>query len=77
MSEKAFTEEHRERLRPILAQLEASGHSAFLDLCELLLMFAETMPYGMIKWNHPRVLVHIKHERRPRHDKAGGVRGKS
>ena len=61
----------RERLKPIMAQLEAGGHSVFLDLCELVLMFAEQERYGMIKWNHPRVMVHIKMQRAKR-EKGGG-----
>lgn len=54
---------HRERLAPVLEQL---GKSAFLDLCELLLMFSEKMPHGMLKWDHPRVLVHIRHPKKVR-----------
>lgn len=53
----------RERLTPILAQLDAAGQSPFLDLCELLLMLSERIG-GSIKWNHPRVLVHV---RKPSH----------
>jgi hypothetical protein len=56
----------RERLKPIMAQLEASGHSVFLDLCELVLMLAEREQYGMVKWNHPRAMVHIKMQRAKR-----------
>lgn len=52
----------RERLRPILAQLDASGESTFLDLCELLLLLSERVE-GSIKWSHSRVLVHIKQPR--------------
>ena len=73
--EKAFSAEHRERLRPVLAQLDAEGKSSFLDLCELLLMFAERLD-GSIKWEHPRVTVYIK--RKPREKaapkKSGGAR---
>lgn len=64
--EKAFTKEHRERLAPLLAQLDAAGHSTFLDLCEMLLMFSEKTSLGMLKWDHPRVLVHIKRVRPPK-----------
>ena len=60
------TAKRKERLAPILAQLDAAGESTFLDLCELLVMFSEKMPYGMVKWNHPRVLVHIKMRREPK-----------
>lgn len=52
----------RERLRPILAQLDASRESTFLDLCELLLLLSERVE-GSIKWSHSRVLVHIKRPR--------------
>jgi hypothetical protein len=75
-SEKAFSPEHRERLRPILAQLDAAGKSTFLDLCELVLMVAEGID-GSIKWDHPRVTVHIRKKPRPKASKAVGVRGKS
>ena len=61
------TAAHRERLRPILQQLDASGESVFLDLCELVLMLSERVE-GSIKWSHPRVVVHIK--QRPREKKA-------
>lgn len=63
-TELAGSPEHRERLRPILAELDASGHSTFLDLCELVLMLSEQVD-GSIKWTHPRVLVHIKQKPRP------------
>lgn len=56
-------EKRKSRLRPVLAQLDAAGEGTFLDLCELLLLYAETMPQGMIKWTHPRVTVHIKHKK--------------
>ena len=49
----------RERLALILAQLDAAGGSTFLDLCELVLMLSERID-GSIKWEHPRVVVHIK-----------------
>lgn len=41
----------------------------FLDICELALAFAAQMPQGMIKWNHPRVLVHIKAQKKSRGEK--------
>lgn len=53
--------ERRARLRRVLAELDAAGYSAFLDLCEMLVMEANRTVHGMMKWNHPRVLVHIKH----------------
>ena len=53
------TERRRLRLSPVLEQLDAARESTFLDLCELLLMLSERVE-GSIKWNHPRVLVHIK-----------------
>lgn len=56
---------HRERLLPVLEQLDAAKESTFLDLCELLLMLSERVD-GSIKWNHPRVLVHIKQKRKAR-----------
>jgi hypothetical protein len=74
-SEKAFSAEHRERLRPILAQLDAARKSTFLDLCELLLMVAEGMD-GSLKWDHPRITVHIRKKPRVKPSKADGVRGK-
>lgn len=57
--------DRRERLAPILAHLDAAKESTFLDLCELLLMLSERID-GSIKWDHPRVLVHIKQRRRPK-----------
>lgn len=56
---------HRERLGMVMAQLDAAGESPFLDLCELVLMLSERTD-GMIKFNHPRVVVHIKLARRAR-----------
>jgi hypothetical protein len=53
------TRARRERLAPVLAQLDAMGRSVFLDLCELLLMLADRID-GSIKWEHPRVTVYIK-----------------
>ena len=38
-----------------------------MDLCELVLMLAERTEM-MIKWNHPRVLVHIKMKKKVRTD---------
>ena len=55
-------QERRARLQPILDALDASGYSTFLDLCELLLLLSERVG-GMIKFTHPRILVHIKHPR--------------
>lgn len=49
----------RERLAPILAELDAMPGATFLDLCELVLMLSERVD-GSIKWEHPRVTVHIK-----------------
>lgn len=60
----------RERLRPILDQLDAAGESTFLDLCELVLMLSERIE-GSIKWSHPRVVVHIKQKPRARKVVAG------
>lgn len=57
---------NRERLQPVLDRLECDSKSVFLDLCEMLLMFAETMPHGMIRWDNPRVLVHIRHPKKPK-----------
>lgn len=58
MSESAA--ERRERLRPVLASLEAiPGNAVFLDLCELVLMLAEKID-GSVKWDHPRVVVHVR-----------------
>jgi hypothetical protein len=51
--------ERQARLRPVLGQLKQSEHSAFLDLCELVLMLAEEID-GSIKWDHPRVVVHVR-----------------
>jgi len=59
--------EHRERLAPILAQLDAEGYSTFLDVCELVLMLAERTD-GMLQWDHPRVTVHIKMKKKVRTD---------
>ena len=56
---RAATERRRRRLDPLLEQMDAAKESTFLDLCELLLMLSERVE-GSIKWNHPRVLVHIK-----------------
>jgi hypothetical protein len=52
-------EQRQDRLRPILDQLKASKNSAFLDLCELVLMYAAEVD-GSIKWDHPRVVLHIR-----------------
>lgn len=57
------SKEHRARLQPILDQLKAADESVFLDLCELVLMLAESVD-GSIKFSHERVMVHI--EQRPR-----------
>ena len=65
---EATLKRRRERLAPILAELEAAGESSFLDLCEMLLMLSERVT-GMIKWSHPRVLVHIKHPRNAKKSK--------
>ena len=51
--------EHEARLQPILDQLEAQGHSVFLDLCQLVLMLARKVD-GSIKWDHWRCTVHIR-----------------
>lgn len=49
-----------DRLRPILDQLKAVPNNAvFLDLCELTLMLAAEID-GSIKWDHPRVVIHIR-----------------
>jgi hypothetical protein len=47
------------RLRPVLQQLKEMKQSVFLDLCELVLMLAEEID-GSIKWDHPRVVVHVR-----------------
>lgn len=64
------------RLAPILAQLEAMGDghggSTFLDLCQLVLMYSEQVA-GTIKWNHPRVLVHIKQRKAARAPAVGAA----
>jgi hypothetical protein len=52
--------ERRLRLRPLLSSLEnRKGGSAFLDLCEMLLMLSDDID-GSIEWDHPRVLVKIR-----------------
>lgn len=56
--------EQREKLAPILAQLDAMEGSTFLYLCELVLMLAERSSGGMLKFTHPRITVHIKHPRK-------------
>lgn len=61
--------EHRARLAPVLAQLEAAGESVFLDLCVLTEMLAERVG-GSLRWNSTRVTVHIKQKR-----KAKAVKG--
>ncbi len=58
--ERETKEQRRERLAHVLEKLDADSQGTFLDLCELLLMFADRSQM-MIKWNHPRVLVHLKH----------------
>lgn len=53
-------EQRRSRLQPILDQLKAVPNNAvFLDLCELTLMLAAEID-GSIKWDHPRVVVHVR-----------------
>ena len=54
--------EHRERLRPLLDLLKGHGRSEILDLCELMLMVAETTD-GSLEWDHPRVLVKIRQKK--------------
>lgn len=58
----AFTEEQA-------LQFIAEHELTFLDLCELVLAMS-TKVRGMIKWNHPRCVVHIKHAPRKREKKA-------
>lgn len=50
---------HEARLQPILDLLESQGHSVFLDLCQLVLMFARKVD-GSIQWDHPRCVVNIR-----------------
>lgn len=53
-------EQRRARLQPILDQLSTiPGNAVFLDLCELVLMFAARVN-GSIKWDHPRCVVDIR-----------------
>ena len=60
MSERESPEVRRERLRSVLDGLKAIPKNApFLDLCELVLLLAEEMG-GSVKWDHPRVVVHIR-----------------
>jgi hypothetical protein len=56
---KETREETRARLAPVLEQLRASGAPVFLDLCELVLMFAADVQ-GSVEWDHPRVVVKIR-----------------
>lgn len=55
-------DQRRARLETVLAQLDAAGTSAFLDLCELLVLLSQRTD-GSITWKHPRVLVRIKHRK--------------
>ena len=50
---------HRARLKPILDHLHSMNHSVFLDLCELLSMFSESVN-GSVGWSNERVTVRIK-----------------
>lgn len=60
MSERETAEARRARLSLVLEGLKAIPRNApFLDLCELLLLHAEAVE-GSIKWDHPRVVVHIR-----------------
>lgn len=69
---KETEEERRTRLSSVMAQLDAAKQGTFLDLCELVTMFAERTEC-MLKWSHPRgVVVHIKHKKSP--GKAKGSR---
>ena len=53
-------EQRQARLRPVLDQLKAVPNNAvFLDLCELVLMFAAEVQ-GSVKWDHPRAVIHIR-----------------
>lgn len=55
-------ETRRARLSSVLADLDAAGQGTFMDLCDLVRMFAERTTM-MIKWNHPLALVHVKHKK--------------
>lgn len=61
--------ERKQRLERVLTDLDRAGRGTFLDLCELVELYARRVQ-GMIKWNHPRVLVHIKHVPRAKKGKA-------
>lgn len=63
LSKDEWVRQTRERLTPVLAEIDAFQGSTFLDLCELVLMVAERTD-GSIKFTHPRVTVHIKQLRR-------------
>lgn len=45
--------------RETAAQLIQEHALGFLDICLLAVVFAEQID-GMLKWTHPRVVVHIK-----------------
>lgn len=49
----------RARLRPVLEKLKKSPYPVFIDLCELVILFAEDVD-GSIKFDHPRVVVWIR-----------------
>jgi hypothetical protein len=59
MSEESHAD-RRLRLRPLLSSLQnRKGGSAFLDLCEMLLMVSDHIE-GSIMWDHPRVVVKVR-----------------
>ena len=59
----------RARLQLVLDRLAAEG-APFLDLCELVELYARDTVHGMVKWTSPRVIVHIKRKRAPKKVKA-------
>lgn len=59
----------RARLGRVLAELDREGRGTFLDLCELVVLYAERVN-GMMKWQGPRVVVHIQHPQRVKKSRA-------
>lgn len=66
--------EHRARLLPVMAELDAAGESVFLDLCELVTMLSERVG-GSLEFESDRVHVQIRQkcvaERRARKRRTG------